>query len=79
MGLFTDCAYGKYCQQDNFVDSELNEEKICDACVAVASYIEGLAKEKDKLEPCPKCGNKTFLYDQDGDPVYCKECLFHVG
>jgi len=40
MGFFTDCAVGKYCQQDNFVRDELNEEGVCDACVAVTSYIE---------------------------------------
>ncbi len=34
--------------------------------------------EKDQVEPCPKCGSKTFLYDEYGDPVYCKECLNHV-
>ena len=36
------------------------------------------AEQKDQAEPCPKCGSKTFLYDEHGDPVYCKECLNHV-
>jgi len=72
------CADGNHCMRGLFEQWDLNEDNICQGCEAVAYYIEGLAKEKDKLEPCSKCGSKTFLYDEHGDPVYCKECLNHV-
>lgn len=78
-----ECANGNHCVREIFEQWDLNEDNVCQGCEAVGFYIqeckEGIWGGVDGSWSCPKCGNKTFLYDQDGDPVYCKECLFHVG
>ena len=49
MGIFTDCAVGKFCEKDNFVDSELNEEGVCNICDAVTYYVDDKITENKQM------------------------------
>ena len=49
MGIFTACAVGKFCEKDNFVDSELNEEGVCNICDAVTYYVDDKITENKQM------------------------------